>query len=47
MEKQKSYLKEGKSLGFDINNFIEKNEAQISESQNINQTNSSNKISRL
>ena len=34
-----SYLKEGESLGFDINNLIEKNEAQISESQYINQTN--------
>ena len=34
-----TYLKEGESLDFDINNLIEKNEAQISESQNINQTN--------
>ena len=34
-----SYLKEGESLDFDINKLIEENEAQISESQNINQTN--------
>ena len=34
-----TYLKEGEFLDFDINTLIEKNEAQISKSQNYNQIN--------